>query len=124
MRMREKILRRAAEVLPAGESPVAAFQAGKGPLPRLCFVYRVVVVSDRNIHVCSARWFTVCHPKRILFTVPPGTVIVPMPDLFHTRVDLGGERLWVTLAYRRELEAAIAASHALARGDRSMTAFG
>ena len=111
----QKIRARVSPHLPPGETYRAAFQAGVGPHPRFAYRYRVVAVTDRSVHLFSASLWRACEPKRLVATLPPGTVIQSRREqLIYEVVHLAGERLWVTLAFQGLLRDAIEASHALA----------
>ena len=113
MSYRDKIRARVVPHLPPGETYVVAFPAVGGIAPRLAHRHRVVVVTDRHVHLFSAGLWRLGDPKRLVATLPPGTVIESRPDFIYDEIHLAGERLWVMPAYDEDLQLAIAASRAI-----------
>lgn len=95
------------EVLPPGERFVAAFPARGGFLVGLTMRYRVVVVSDRNVHLYTAAWFSICKPKRLVATMPIGAPLESQRELNYHILHIAGERLWVPWAHWKEMREAI-----------------
>lgn len=110
MTIRHKIRERVSPLLPPGETFAAAFPAVRGIVPRLAFKHRVVAVSDTRVHVFTADLWRVGTPRRLLTTLPAGTVITSERSSYYEIVDLGGERLWVLPANQDLLSEAIDAS--------------
>jgi hypothetical protein len=108
--LRDDIRARVTPHLPPGESYWAAVPAVKGIQPRLAFQLRVVAVTDVRIHVFSAGLWRIGDPKRLLTSLPPGTVLRPERALHYDVLHLGGERLWVAPAYEDLLREAVTAS--------------
>jgi hypothetical protein len=104
--------RRVTPSLPAGERFVAAFQAGEGIAATLAFRYRVVVVTDRQIHVYSAKLWRVCDPGRLLSSHPHGAMVArpAQPLTLAREIYIGDRRLWVRAAFQRELADALLAA--------------
>ena len=108
MTTRPEIRALVAPHLPIGETFEAAFQATSGPHPKFAFRYRVVAVTNRRIHLFTAALWRVCQPKRLITTLPPGTVLASRAShLIYEEVLLAGERLWVNLAWQDELSDAV-----------------
>lgn len=108
-------------VLPAGETYVAAVPVigGLKALPWLpnfnLFIpwkYRVVVVTDVHVHVYTAAWFSICKPKKLVMTLPQGTILAAKSYKlqFNKTVWLGDEEYWVTFAQRNNLLDVVQAS--------------
>lgn len=101
--------------LPPGEEYRAAFAAEGGLLIGLAHRYRVVVVTDCNVHLYAAAWFSVCKPKRYLATHPAGQPLTSVRKPFFNEVlHVAGERIWVRRPHHKDLFRAIDASRALA----------
>ena len=115
MSYRDKIRERVTPHLPPGECYVVAFPAVGGIAPRLAHRHRVVVVTDRGIHLYSAGLWRIGDPKRLLASLPPGTVLESRTDFIHEEIHVAGERLWVSPPYQDDLREAIAAARALGR---------
>ena len=104
----DRIEQRVTAALPPGERFVAAFQAGEGIAARLAFRYRVVAVTDRQIHVYAAKLWRVCDPGRRLSSHPLGggreTSATPQsgPSDLHRRPAIVG-----AAALKRELADAL-----------------
>ena len=105
------IAQRVGPHLPAGERHVAAFAAAEGPAARLAMRFRVVAVTDRSIHVYSAKLWRSCDPGRLLSTHPLGSIVErpPKPLVLSHEIVIGDRRLWVTAAWDDELATAMAA---------------
>ena len=100
--------------LPPGEEYRAAFAAEGGFAIGMAHRYRVVVVTDCNVHLYSAAWFSICKPKRYLGTHPSGMPLVfGSKPIFNEVLHVAGERIWVRRPHHKDLREAIAASHAL-----------
>ena len=110
MGLPEKIRARVSPHLPVGEAYVIALPAVGGIAARLAHRYRVIVVTDVRIHLFSAALWQVCKPKRLLASLPPGTVLEPRADFHYQVVHLAGEKLWIMPAWDDELRQAVAAS--------------
>ena len=110
----ETLARRVGPHLPAGERHVVAFAAAEGPAARLAMRHRVVAVSDRAIHVFTAKPWRRCDPGRLLSTHPLGAIVErpPQPLALAHEIVIGDRRLWVTVAWDDELATAMAAGHA------------
>jgi hypothetical protein len=67
--------------------------------------YRVVVVTDRRILVCSSGRFRMTPVKQILREIPRGTRIGPPSGLWW-RCDSLGERLYVHKRFHKDVNAA------------------
>ncbi|MCB1007131.1 MAG: hypothetical protein KDB35_23310 [Acidimicrobiales bacterium] len=105
------IARRVGPHLPAGERHVVAFAAAEGPAARLAVRHRVVAVTDRAIHVFTARPWRSCDPGRLLSSHPLGAIVErpPKPLALAHEIVIGDRRLWVPVAWDDELAAAMAA---------------
>lgn len=68
--------------------------------------YRVVVVSNCNVHLYSAALFSICKPKRLLGTLPEGAPFESRRELNYHILHLAGERLWVPFAHWKDLDVA------------------
>lgn len=100
--------------LPPGELYRAAFAAEGGFMIGLPYRFRVVVVTDRNVHLYSAAWFSICKPKRYLGTHPAGVPLTTTRRLILNEVlHVAGERIWVRRPHHKDLRNAIEASRAL-----------
>ena len=96
--------------LPVGETYLASFSAVGGIAPRLAHRFRVVAVTDVRVHVYAASWWRTGEPRRLLASLPPGTVIESRRSFVYEEIQLAGERLWVTPAWQDNLREAIEAS--------------
>jgi hypothetical protein len=113
MSARNRFRDRVTPCLPPGEEYVAGFQASKGIDPRLSFQFRIVAVTDVQIHVFSASLWRIGQPRKLLASLPPGTVIEPRQHFSYEEIHLAGERLWVSPAYQGMLREALAAIRSL-----------
>ena len=116
-----KVLTQVRAVLPAGETYVAAVPVigGLRALPWLPkfnlyipWKYRVIAVTDQNIHVYTAAWFSICKPKKLIMTLPPGTILAAKSYhlQFNKTLWLGDEEYWVHFAQCKNLAAVVQAS--------------
>ena len=84
--------------------------------------YRVVAVTDRQIHVYAAKLWRVCDPGRRLSSHPLGAMVARPPQPLNParEIYIGDRRLWVQPAFKRELAdglfAAAGGSTAIGRG--------
>jgi hypothetical protein len=70
--------------------------------------YRVVVVTDRRILVCSSGRLSVTAVKAVLHELPRATRIGPPSGLWY-KTDALGERLYIHKRFHKDIEAADAA---------------
>lgn len=112
MSTRAKIRARVTPRLPAGEQYVVGFPAVGGLTPRLAHRYRVVVVTDVRVHLFAAGWWKIGDSRRLISSLPPGTIIESKRSFIYEEIVIGPERLWVLPPYHEELSEAIAATSA------------
>ena len=112
MSTRAKIRARVTPRLPAGEQYVIAFPAVGGLTPRLAHRHRVVAVTDVRVHLFAAGWWKIGDPRRLIASLPLGTVIESKRSFIYEEIIIGPERLWVLPPYHEELSEAIAATSA------------
>lgn len=107
----DKFARRVTPRLPPGETHVVAFAATEGPAARLAIRYRVVGVTDQAIHVYTARLWRTCDPGRLLSTHPLGSIVMrkKKPLTLADEILIGERRLWVSRAWKGELQTAVSA---------------
>jgi hypothetical protein len=117
MALRDKLATRSQPLLPDGATIRHVFVGQTGPNPMWLAVtsfilfsvkYRVVAVTDDAIYVMHSSKMKLA-PKEIVATLPRSTRIGPMSGLW-TRVQLGDERVWINKRFRKDVEAADAAT--------------
>lgn len=106
-------------LLPPGETYAAAVPAMGGITPRLAHRYRIVVVTDAHVHLFTAAWWRWGEPRRLLATLPPGTLLEPRRTFIYDEIAVADEILWVTPANRALLHDAVAAARRLAGDHRA-----
>ncbi len=109
----EEIEQRVSPHLPPDELYAGAFQGAEGIAARLAWRFRVVAVTDVGIHVYSARMWRACNPKRLLSSHQLDAMIERprKPFSLAHEIVVGDRRLWVTVAWGRDLSAAMAATN-------------
>jgi hypothetical protein len=117
MSFRDKIYERALPHLPPGEIFRVSFQAGETwlPLPiEFLPLPRVVVVTDKRVHLFTSSLWLVCDPGRLLGSFPLNALTLRFSSRLpiSAAIDLSGRRLWVDYAYRDLLEEALASCQA------------
>ncbi len=112
MSLRDEIYERAAPHVPPGETFVVSFQAEEPLLQigaiRLLPWPRVVVVTDKGVHLFSSAVWRVCEPRRLLRSFPLSALTFSKRVLLKYQIHLSGELLWVNFAYRNLLREALA----------------
>lgn len=73
--------------------------------------YRVVVVTDRRILVCSSSRFRVTPVRDVLRELPRSTQIGPPHGIWY-KTEALGEKLYVAKRFHKDIEAADAAAPA------------
>ena len=89
--------------LPDGEAYLVAFAAKGGWAPTMAHRFRVVVVTDRAVHLYKADWWLVGKPGKLLASLPWNTVITSTPFEIWEELHLAGERLWVSPPWQEAL---------------------
>ncbi|MEZ5398240.1 MAG: hypothetical protein R2729_01140 [Bryobacteraceae bacterium] len=113
MAFREKIRDRALPHIPPDQTYRISFMAEmplwgiNGLLPR----YRVVVVTDKRVHLFTARLWASCDPGELLGSWAPSALVYRGKILFSHEIYLGNQQLWVRFAFRDLLWEALAACH-------------
>ncbi len=112
MSLRDEIYERVAPHIPPGEAFVVSFQAEEPLLKfgsiRLLPWPRVVVVTDKRVHLFTSSPWRVCEPRRLLRSVPLSALTFSTRVLLKHVIHLSGEMLWVNFAYRELLGEALA----------------
>ncbi|MBM3787761.1 MAG: hypothetical protein FJW30_25690 [Acidobacteria bacterium] len=112
MSLRDKIHERAAPHVPPGETFVVSFQAEE-PLLKVASILllpwpRVVIVTDKRVHLFTSSPWRVCEPRRLLRSFPLSTLTLSNRVLLKYVIRLSDETLWVNFAYRDFLREALA----------------
>lgn len=125
MALRDKIRERVTPHLPEGEEYKVGFVAQSGPSPYWSLVstlivlfgakYRVVVATDRGLHVFKMSTWKSGQPKELLYSLPAGEQL-SIPDAkLWAKVSTGSEDLWVHRRFFDDVslvnQASIAASN-------------
>jgi hypothetical protein len=75
------------------------------PLYWLLARHRIVAVTRENMYVLSASYWFRWRAKRLIRVVPRQTRLGP-PSGVYTRLDVGGETIWVHARFHSEIAAA------------------
>jgi hypothetical protein len=114
MAIRDQFRKNAAPLLQPGESiqSVFAAQTVSQYFALISYwiiifknAYRVVVVTDRRILVCSSGRFRITPVKGVLRELPRHTVIGPAHGLWYKSESLG-ERLYINKRFHKDVAAA------------------
>jgi hypothetical protein len=117
MAIRDKLSKNAAPLLQPGEVIQATFpaQTTSQYFALISYwiiifknAYRVVVVTDRRILVCSSGRVTMTPVKEVLRELPRATRIGPASGLWY-KTEALGERLYVNKRFHKDIAAADAA---------------
>jgi len=120
MAIRDKIRANAAPLLQPGEQIQAVIpaQITSGWMALISYwiivirgAYRVVVVTDRRILVCSSGRMRMTPVNEVLREVPRATLIGPPSGLWY-RTDSLGERLYIAKRFHKDILDADAAAGA------------
>ncbi len=114
MALRDKLTERVAPLLQPGEQVRHVFLAQAGANPWLGNSFglllqgmvkrRVVAVTDQNVVVLGAT-FNGTKPTQVLHRLPRATPIGPTKGIW-SRIQLGGDTMWVHAKFRKEIAAA------------------
>jgi hypothetical protein len=117
MAIRDKIQKNAASVLQSGETIQAVFP-GQTTSQYFALIsywiivfknaYRVIVVTDRRILVCSSGRMSMTQVKGVLRELPRATRIGPPKGLWY-KTEALGERLYISKRFFKDIDAADAA---------------
>lgn len=69
---------------------------------------RLLAVTDRRIAVFRAGRLSPTRPKELLTELPRQTMIGPVSGMW-TKVQVAGESMWISRAFKKDVEAANAA---------------
>jgi hypothetical protein len=117
MAIRDKLAKNAAPLLQPGETIQAVFgaQTTSQYFALISYwiiifknAYRVVVVTDRRILVCSAGRLSQTQVKEVLHELPRTTRIGPATGLWY-KTEVLGERLYIAKRFHKDVAAADAA---------------
>lgn len=108
MSYRDKVRERVAPHVPPGETYLIAFPAAVGPAAGLPFTHRVVVVTDKGVHLFTAGWWRICDPKRLLASYHPAVLVQAKRVYLCDLIEIAGETLQAQIVYREYLHEAIA----------------
>jgi hypothetical protein len=118
MAIRDKLRANAQPHLQPGEQ-IQAVMAAQAASPFLAIIsywiiiaknaYRIIVVTDRRILLCTTGRLTVTPVKAVLREYPRSTRLGPPSGLWHTTEALG-EKLWIHKRFAKDIEAADSAA--------------
>jgi hypothetical protein len=112
---RTRLATRSQPFLPAGSEVRQAFMGQTGPNPLFFLLtylilfwirYRIVCVTDEGIYVLKSGMLA--KPKELLATLPRQSQLGPVSGLW-SKVNLGGQQVWVHRQFHKEIQAADAA---------------
>ena len=111
MSFRDKIYERASPHVRDGEKHVVSFQAQE-PLLDLAGILllpwpRVVVVTDKRVHLFTSSLWRVCDPDRLLGSFPLSALTLSRRLPLRYLIQLSSRLLWVPFAYRDLLREAL-----------------
>lgn len=64
--------------------------------------YRVIAVTDRQVHVFKQSIWKAGQPKALLASLPAGTPINVSDGKLWCRLEINGERLWVHRRFQKD----------------------
>lgn len=72
--------------------------------------YRVIAVTDKQVHVFKQSMWKAGQPKELLSSHPAGTILSVSEAKLWGKLHLGGERLWVHRRFHGDVSQANVAS--------------